>query len=84
MPSPKIELAPCLAISSGRLFCVSTVSNVCAIKGPSPSPGRRPAPYPLSLTRLTVLTVLWDRFSPRGLIVRVPNRPLAAEDNLNP
>ncbi len=61
-------------------FCVSTVSIVGAIKVLVPVRAEewvRPAPCALSLTRLTVLTVLWDRFSPRAviLIVRVPNRP---------
>jgi hypothetical protein len=44
----------------------------------SASFGIRPAPCPLSLTRPTVLTVLWNRFSPVALIliVRVPSRPV--------
>jgi hypothetical protein len=63
----------------GRILCVSTVSNVCAIKAPVPvqtEDGFRPAPCPLSL-RLTVLTVSCNWFSPMAviLIVRVPNRP---------
>src|SRR5262249_58463975 len=50
------------------------------IKAPCSSPGRGwfgPAPSPLSLTRLTVLTMLWKRLSPVAviLIVRIPNRP---------
>ena len=43
-----------------------------------PDRGRfRPMPFPLSLTRLTVLTLLWNRLSHMAviLIVRVPNRP---------
>jgi hypothetical protein len=37
------------------------------------------------LTRLTVLTVLWVRFSPMAVILMVRVQPpLAAENNLNP
>ena len=75
-----IEIMPSRSNSSarGRLFA-STPSASSAPLGRS-SPGRgwfRPAPSPLPLTQLTVLTMSWDWFSPMAviLIVRVPNRP---------
>jgi hypothetical protein len=68
-------------------ICVSIVSRVCAIKAPQPRVEDDLATAPcaplLSLTRLTVLTVLWDTY------LRYPDcprsqPPLATEDNLNP
>ena len=64
-------------LRSSRLFCVTTVSIVCTIKAPVPVRAEDGLDRPLSLTVLTMLTVLWDGFSPMAviLIVRVPKRP---------
>ena len=78
----------------------AAVTETCPIGHPPAKSGRRsssqtspagrggayPNLGPWSLTRLTALTVLWDRFSPMAviLIVRGPNHPRAGEDNFNP
>jgi len=76
------------SLDSSLAICVSTVSIVCAIKASFQS-GLEvgPAPSPSSLTQLTVLTLLWDRFShlwPLSRDCRHAQPQLATEDSLDP